>query len=175
MARTAHLGIAVVLGGVAVGLVGCTAAVPVAAAPAASDPLCAQVVLATPTSLGAGLDQVPTTAQATRAWGTARSAVVLRCGVEPPGPTTDRCVAYEGADGVRVDWLVVPSSDGTPVPTTDGPAPVGGDADWTFTTYGREPAVEVFVPAAVAARHSTSFLDQLAPAVQLVPQGRHCL
>lgn len=156
-------------------LAGCSAAVPVSVAPQATDPLCAQIVLATPTSLGDGLDQVRTTAQATRAWGEPGAAVVLRCGVEPPGPTTDRCVAYESPEGTSVDWLVVPSTGGTPLPTAGGAGPVGGEADWTFTTYGRTPAVEVFVPAAVASEHSTSFLDQLADAVVLAPQERSCL
>ena len=46
---------------------------------------------------------------------------------------------------------------------------------WTFTTYGREPAVELHVPAAVAAERSTAFVDQLGPAVALTEQVRSCV
>lgn len=141
---------------------------PVTAGSAATDPVCAQIVLATPTSLGAGLDQVPTTAQASRAWGSAAAPVVLRCGVTPPGPTTERCVAVQAAGGPSIDWLVVPDD------STADAATVGGQTSWTFTTYGRVPAVEVHVPASVAAARSTSFLDQLGQAISLATVERSC-
>ena len=56
----------------------------------------------------------------------------------------------------------------------DDPAAQGATS-WTFTTYGRDPAVEVRVPAAVASTHSTSFLDQLGPAIAQVAPTRACL
>ncbi|HEY9593736.1 MAG TPA: DUF3515 family protein, partial [Spirochaetia bacterium] len=112
---------------------GCASAVPVDPATHATDPDCASLILATPDRLGDGLDRRRTTAQATTAWGD--PAIVLRCGIEPPGPTTDRCETVTTPDGPSVDWLVVQDDQ---------------DA-WTFTTYGRVPAVEVLVPAAVAA------------------------
>ena len=151
-------------------LSGCTAAVPVTAATAATDPLCAQIVLATPTSLGDRLPQIPTTAQATRAWGTASAPVVLRCGVTPPGPTTQRCVSVQTPCGPAVDWLVVPDDPAAGASTADG-----GTGSWTFTAYGRVPAVEVHVPASVAASVSTSFLDQLGPAMSLARKTRGCV
>lgn len=151
-------------------LTGCSAAVPVTAATGATDPLCAQIVLATPTSLGDRLRQVPTTAQATRAWGTASAPIVLRCGVTPPGPTTQRCVSVQTPGGPAVDWLVVPDD-----PAADSSTAVGGTSAWTFTTYGRVPAVEVHVPASVAASVSTSFLDQLGPAMSLARKARSCV
>ncbi len=139
-------------------------AVPVTVAPHATDPVCAEVVLATPDSLGEGLDRLDTTSQATTAWGEPTAAVVLRCGVEPLGPTTERCVTVETADGTAVDWVVV----------ADDPQDEAG-SDWTFTTYGRVPAVEVRVPAAVASARSTSFVDALGPAVSLATAERSCV
>ncbi|MGN8246065.1 DUF3515 domain-containing protein [Cellulomonas soli] len=146
-------------------LTSCTSAVPVEVAPSASDPVCAEVVLALPDELGDGLPALDTTAQATKAWGTPEDPVVLRCGVEPLGPTTDRCVTVETPGGPSVDWVVVPDEDATDAAETG----------WTFTTYGREPAVEVYVPAAVAGERSTSFVDLLGPAVWRTEQLRTCL
>jgi hypothetical protein len=143
----------------AAGLVGgCASAVPVDPATHATDPDCASLILATPDRLGDGLDRRRTTAQATTAWG--NPAIVLRCGIEPPGPTTERCETVTTPDGPSVDWLVVQDDQ---------------DA-WTFTTYGRVPAVEVLVPAAVAAERSTAFLDGLGPAIAAhTEQQRGCL
>lgn len=139
----------------------CTTPVGVSAAPHAADPACAEVVLALPRELD-GMARLRTSSQATAAWGEPDAAVVLRCGVEPPPPTTDPCVSAD--DGtVAVDWLAI-EGDATP----DG-------APWTFVTYGRDPAVEVRVPAAVAASRSTSFLLELGPAVARVDQTRACL
>jgi hypothetical protein len=146
----------------ALGTAGATAAcaprIGVPVADDAADPLCAEVVLAVPDSLGADLPQVGTTSQATAAWGAPGAAVTLRCGVEVPGPTTDLCQSV-GTGSDTVDWLVVEDGEGT----------------WTFTTYGRDPAVQVVVPPAVSANHSTSFMADLGPAVRSVPQTRQCL
>ena len=159
---------------------GCASPVPVDPPAHATDPACAALVLATPDSLGDGLARRRTTAQATTAWGD--PAIVLRCGVEPPGPTTERCVTVQSAQGPSIDWLVV--QDGATGGATAGPTPTGqptagstpGTSDWTFTTYGRVPAVEVHVPAAVAAARSTTFLDGLATAIAAhTQQQRSCL
>ena len=136
----------------------CAPTVPVTVAPFATDPVCASVVLALPRSLGEGLEQVDTDAQATAAWGDPRAAVVLRCGVEPLGPTTERCQSVTTPRGPTIDWVVVED-----------------EGDWTFTTYGREPAVEVVVPRAVATTRSTAFVDLLGPAVAQTEQQRSCL
>ena len=141
-----------------VALGGCAVTIPVEVAPDATEPVCASVVLAMPDSLGAGLPQRDTTAQATTAWGDPAAPVVLRCGVEPLGPTTEHCQTVETPGGASVDWVVVEGEDG-----------------WTFTTYGREPAVELHVPATVAAERSTAFVDQLGPAVALTEQVRSCV
>ncbi|MDO8108172.1 DUF3515 domain-containing protein [Isoptericola sp. b441] len=144
------------------GLAACSTRVPVEPAPDAGDPACATLVLSLPDTL-AGLPRLLTTSQASAAWGSADHAIVLRCGVTPPGPTTDQCVTAD--DGTySVDWVAVP-----------GATDVGGYADWTFTTYGRSPAVEVFVPAAVTDTHSTAFLMELGRAISTVPPTRHCV
>lgn len=156
--------VAAVCGAAVAALAGCASAVPVDVAPSATDPVCARVVLDTPTSLGAGLDRRRTDAQATTAWGTAEAPIVLRCGVTPLGPTTDKCVTVETPGGPSIDWVVVASKG------EDDP-----DSDWTFTTYGRVPAVEVHVPAAVATAHSTTFLDDLGQAVSHTTKVRACV
>ena len=139
----------------AVGLVAlgaCTPTITVEVAPDATDPLCASIVLALPEELG-GAERLRTTSQATTAWGTQSSAITLRCGVEPPGPTTEACQAIEDVSGTSVDWLVVEN-----------------EGSWVFTTYGRVPAVEVTVPDGVA----TAPVVDLNRAVSLAPQSRHC-
>lgn len=144
-------------------LAGCTSAVKVAVAPDATDPACASIVLALPEQLG-DLTRLTTTSQATAAWGEPTAPVVLRCGVEVPAPTTDTCVTVETPGGPSVDWV-----------TVAGEPDADGSTDWTFTTYGRDPAVEVRVPAEVTAHHSTSFVDQLGPAVAAVEATSACL
>ncbi|MEN1975230.1 DUF3515 family protein [Cellulomonas sp. P4] len=165
---------AVALAGAA--LAGCAPQVGVTVAPHATDPDCARVVLTLPDSLGDGLDEVRTTSQATAAWGDPSDPVTLRCGVEVPGPTTEQCVTMETASGPGIDWLVraeAEAADGATAPAD--PAEDPGSSDWTFVTYGRDPAVEVHVPAAVVAERSTSFLDALSPAIAQVEATRSCV
>jgi hypothetical protein len=139
----------------------CAPPVTVPAAPHAADPLCASVVLALPRDLD-GMPRLATGSQATVAWGERADPVVLRCGVEPPPPTTDPCVTVD--DGITsVDWVSV-----------EGEVIADGAAEWTFTTYGRDPAVEVVVPASVTATRSTSFLVDLGPAIDRVAPTRAC-
>ncbi|MDM7831703.1 DUF3515 domain-containing protein [Cellulomonas edaphi] len=141
---------------------GCSATIPTTVAPHATDPVCADVVLSTPDELS-GLERRDTNAQATTAWGDPEGAIVLRCGVEPLGPTTDRCVTVESPDGTSVDWVVTQGDS----EDDDGAA--------TFVTYGRVPAVEVRVPASVRAQHSTSLLIDLGAAVSRTEKQRACL
>lgn len=151
-----------VLAGAAL-LAGCAPAVSVDAAPFAHDPVCARVVLALPATL-ADAERVDTTSQGTAAWthdGPA-DAVVLRCGVEPLPPTTEQCVTATDERGRSVDWVAVPGDEESGRP-------------WTFTTYGREPAVEVVVPTSVTSERSTSFLVDLGEAVGHTHATRQCL
>src|SRR5665647_2459283 len=147
--RRARVLVAVLLAGTACGVTGCAASITVPAGPYAADPLCAAVVLALPRDLD-GMARVGTGSQATAAWGDPRDPVVLRCGVEPPAPTTDPCVTAD--DGTTaVDWVAVEG-----VPAADG------TAAWTFTTYGRNPAVEV-VPDRPGARGGPGGADAGVP------------
>ena len=61
-----------------------------------------------------------------RAWGD--PAIIAICGYAAPPPSTLECIAVDG-----VDWVVQPRSNGV-----------------QFTTYGREPALDVLVPSAYA-------------------------
>lgn len=130
-------------------LAGCAQAVPFEPAPEAQDPDCASVVVRLPDTV-AGLEQRDTNAQGTGAWGSP-AAVLLRCGVEEPGPTTDRCVSVDG-----VDWVIDES---------DAPR-------YLFTTYGRSPAIEVLVDNDVVS--GTSAITDLSGAVSVLPAERAC-
>ena len=144
-------------------LTGCAAAAEVTAAPFADDPVCAEVILALPQVL-ADAERIDTTSQGTAAWTHDRpqDAIVLRCGVPPLPPTTDRCVTATDGAGTSIDWVTVPGDEAAGTP-------------WTFTTYGREPAVEVIVPTSVTSERSTSFLVDLGAAVSHTAQTRQCL
>ena len=114
-----------------VGLASC-GTVRVPAGPAAETPVCADIVIAVPPQL-LGQERTETSSQGTAAWGTGEDTVVMRCGVTPPGPTTDLCTRLEDGGGVTVDWIVRED-----------------DGVVRYTTYGREPAIDVTVPRSVA-------------------------
>lgn len=102
--------------------------------PAASDPTCADVMIAVPPTL-LELERTETSSQATAAWGSGDDTIVMRCGVTPPAPSTDMCTTLEDADGVQVDWIVKQEE---------------GEEIVQYTTYGREPAIDLTVPRSVA-------------------------
>ena len=139
-------------------LAGCAPLVTVPAAPEASDPRCAVVLQRSPEVL-LGLERRTTTSQASRAWG-APEPVVLRCGVTPPGPSTERCIRVEDAAGGSVDWLALQAEDA-----------------WLFVTYGRRPAVEVVVPVSALGDDGqpTAPLVDLSYAVSATDVERSCL
>jgi Protein of unknown function (DUF3515) len=132
-----------------VALAGCTQAVAFEPGPQATDPDCAAVVVRLP-DVVAGLAERETNAQGTGAWGDPAS-VLLRCGVEPLGPTTDRCVSVDG-----VDWVIDES---------DAPR-------YLFTTYGRTPAVEVFIDNDVVS--GTTAIADVSAAVSAIPAEGGC-
>ncbi len=140
-----------ILAAAAAGLVlsGCSPVVDVAPAKDAANAACAPMMLALPDAIGdARLRK--TNSQATSAWGDP-SLVVLRCGVNVPGPTTDRCVTVNG-----VDWVI---KEGDPV--------------WTLTTYGREPATEILMdPDKIS---SATVLADLAVSAQKIKATRNCV
>ncbi len=105
---------------------GCANPLVVEAAPYAADVQCASMMLGAPDAVG-GLPMRATSSQATAAYGE-DPAIVVRCGVEPPGPTEDSCVAID-TPTTSQDWVV----------TEDG-------VNWTAVSFGRSPALEVTIP-----------------------------
>lgn len=104
-------------------LTGCSSTVALEPAPDANNPACAEVTVRLPDAIG-DLNRRWTDAQATGAYGDP-TAVIISCGVEVPGPTASlQCSTLAG-----IDWLV----DDTLFPKV------------RMTTYGRNPAVQVFV------------------------------
>jgi hypothetical protein len=132
-------------------LAGCAPIVALKPAADAVNPACAKVIVALPETV-AELPSRETDAQATAAWGTP-TGVILRCGVPVPDPTaTLPCITVQG-----VDWL----RDGT------------NDPNYVFTTYGRDPAVEVIFNGTDVSGLST--LTDLAIAVAKIPATRECI
>ena len=133
-------------------LTGCGSTVTVDGAPDNADPNCASVMLAMPESVS-GMDQRETSSQGTTAYGDP-SAMIVRCGAEEPGPTTDPCTNVNG-----VDWLI------SEVPDQKD--------QWRAVTYGRSPAVEVLFDSS-RVPSSTALVDT-GSAVQNIEQTRQCL
>jgi hypothetical protein len=147
--RIRLVGVALATTTAALALTGCSPIVNLQAAPDASDVSCADLVVLLPDTVA---DQAAreTDAQGTGAWGDPAS-VLLRCGVPPLGPTTDRCVSVDG-----IDWVIDESE-----------AP-----QYLFTTYGRTPAVEVLVDNDVVS--GTSAISDLSRAVGVIPAEGGC-
>ncbi|MFG6491725.1 DUF3515 family protein [Microbacterium sp. P03] len=123
---------------------GCAATVSLQPAASANDPACADVSVRLPATVG-GEARRWTDAQATGAWGDP-AAVILTCGLAPPGPSTLPCQTVGG-----VDWLI-----------DDADAP-----KYRFTTFGRSPAVEVYLDYDVVGGADT--LSELSSAVSTLP------
>lgn len=127
-------------------------------APDANNPLCAEVMVRLPDRVD-GEDRRWTDAQATAAWGSP-AKVLFTCGVEPPGPTTLDCVEVS-----TVDWII-----------DDSDAP-----RFRMTTYGRTPAVELFIDTEVTEDgqvgvSSRTVLDVFSPILrQILPRDGQCI
>ncbi len=151
------------------GLAACAPSIGAVPADDAANPACAPVMLALPETLAGDLptDPVP---EGVAAWSTnSGEAVTLRCGVEVPGPSTERCITVESGD-TSVDWLALEGDDEM--------VPEHGRRDngaWTFVTYGRVPAVEVVVPTERGGDQPTAVLVDLAPAIERTTAERHCV
>jgi hypothetical protein len=134
----------------AVLLGGCSTAVEVGLADQSGDPACSAAGQHWPADVSS-LRPVATSPQSpsVHAWGD--PAVIARCGVATPGPSTDGCLTVNG-----IDWLATPLNDGT-----------------RFVTYGRSPALEVLVP-----KHYTpegALLPVFTDAAKQLPTtDRHC-
>jgi hypothetical protein len=131
-------------------LTGCAGAVALEPAADATDPACADVIVRLPDTV-ADAPRRETDAQATGAWGSPAS-ILLRCGVPGYGPTTLPCDNVNGVDWIR----------------DDSKAPM-----YTFTTFGRTPAVEVVLDSESVSSSST--LVDLTQAVSIIPQTSQCL
>ena len=112
--------------------------------PSASSPACTRLISRLPSSL-LGFRRSSAPARGTAGWG----ALVLRCGVPEPGPTSTGCIGVNG-----VDWVF--SEDAT---------------RYRFITYGRSPAVELTVPITVPRTRAPGALAVLTDAVEPVPQS----
>jgi len=132
-------------------LAGCAPTVALEPAPEATSTVCAEVSVRLPDTV-AGLAKRLTNAQATGAWGEPAS-VILHCGVPSPAPTAELpCITVEGIDWLRDDK---------------------DDPNFIFTTYGREPAVEVIINGDQAS--GLEALTDLAPAVGRLPVEGTCV
>jgi hypothetical protein len=112
-------------------LAGCATTISLNPPPNGNDPRCAEVMTDLTALSGGtldGQDRRWTDAQSTAAWGNP-ATIILACGVTPPGPTTLKCINIGG-----VDWIV--DSSKTP--------------KLTVTTYGRTPAVQLFLDSSAS-------------------------
>ena len=155
-ARSARLALVAV---VAAALGACSPTIDVPAGSDAGNPLCAKAVLITPVEVG-GLSKVKASSQATAAWGEPGAAITLRCGVDQPAIGVGNCqeiVVPIGGVDTSFDWITDSDENG-----------------WTFTTYGRDPAITVQVPAAVEGQPTAALVD-LAVAVNEIPVTKRCV
>jgi Protein of unknown function (DUF3515) len=130
-------------------LSGCVATIALTPAPHATARACADVMVHLPDTVDQQ-SQRETNAQGTSAWGTP-DAVILYCGVAVPSPTsTLPCVQVGSVYWLRDDL---------------------GGSKFAFTTYGRNPAVQVQIDnSKVVAGPS---LDDLGGAVSYAPTTGH--
>lgn len=138
---------------IGVALSACDSSDPIKATPAvhATTAACAKADKSWPIQVGTLKPYAVTTpSNSVRAWGTSSSnAIIARCGVSMPGPTTDPCVNVSGIDWVQHEL----------------------EGGYMFTTYGRNPSIEVLVPNSVGT--APLFLPAFAKAAAAIPQGSH--
>ncbi len=136
---------------------GCATTVHLEPADDANNPLCADVTVGLNNAGSiADLDRRWTDAQATAAWGESGndSAVLLRCGVTVPAPTAElQCVSLEG-----VDWLV----DASDTPYL------------RLTTYGRDPAVQLYIDTETVSSNDVISSRALVGAITSIPADGKC-
>jgi hypothetical protein len=148
--RTAPAAITLALA-IVLALVGCTPNVVLEPADDANSPDCAAVIVRLPDTVG-GLAERQTTAQSTAAWGEP-DQVVLRCGVAVPSASELPCIDK------GVFWLRDDSNE----------------SFWRFTSFGRDPAIDVAVDKDIASGPGV-VLDDLENAVSFTPaNGRECV
>ncbi|MDG2496628.1 MAG: DUF3515 family protein [Aquiluna sp.] len=133
----------------ALSLSGCVQAVSLEAAEDANNPVCAEVMVRLPATLGEHEIRY-TNAQATAAWGNP-AVILLRCGLEPVEVSALPCVTAGSTD-----WLVDESA-----------AP-----NFRFISYATTPAVEVVINSENASGVTT--LEGLAQALSPLPKSKVC-
>lgn len=155
MSRRPAIVIALLLGAGLLG--GCSSTVHLEPAEDANNPLCADVTVGLKNADSiADLDRRWTDAQATVAWGEPEgdAAIILRCGVTVPGPTAElQCVTLEG-----VDWLV----DASDTPYL------------RLTSYGRDPAVQLYIDTEVVSSNDVIGSRTLVGALTSIPADGRC-
>lgn len=155
MSRRLVPAVLVLLGAALLG--GCSTTVHLEPAEDANNPQCAEVSVGLQNANNvAGLDRRWTDAQATGAWGEdgEASAIILRCGVAVPAPTAElQCVTLEG-----IDWLV----DASETPFL------------RLTTYGRDPAVQLYINTTVVSSNDVISNRSLVGAITAVPTEGKC-
>ena len=155
MSRRLALTAVILLGTALLG--GCSTTVHLEPAEDANNPLCAEVSIGLQ-NVGsiADMDRRWTDAQATGAWGIAGepSAIILRCGVAVPAPTSElQCVTLE-----NVDWLV----DASDTPYL------------RLTTYGRDPAVQLYIDTGSVSSNDVISTRTLVGAITAIPSEGKC-
>lgn len=135
----------------ALALAGCgsgAGAVKVSVAAYSSNPLCAKASAHWPATVSSQSSRkVSVSSPTVRAWG--NPAIIARCGVGTPAPTSSGCLQTNG-----IDWVSSPLDDGT-----------------RFVTFGRSPAIEVLIPTKYAAWGLAAFA---AAAGQIPQNAGHC-
>ncbi|MGB3186799.1 MAG: DUF3515 family protein [Ornithinimicrobium sp.] len=127
-------------------LAGCTSSVKAAPFEGADAlPACQDVAALWPTTVGGENSRVTAANSDTvAAWGD--PAIIARCGATPPAPTTSQCL-----DIADIDWVAERLEDGV-----------------QFTTYGRDPAIQVLVPQNYATE--ALVMPAFAAAATAIPQ-----
>jgi Protein of unknown function (DUF3515) len=146
--KLALAAVAVVAAGL---LTGCAPTIALTPAAHATSAKCASVVVLLPNTVSS-LPQRETNAQGTGAWGEPPD-ILLHCGVPVPDPTSS--LPCDTVDGI--DWLL--KSDPNNV--------------FTFTTYGRDPAVSVTINSKDVKADGNRALSDLAIAVAEIPGSKH--
>lgn len=113
----------------------------------AANPLCTKASRHWPATVANQKSRPVSTKSITvHAWGD--PAIIARCGLTAPGPTSTGCLTVDG-----IDWVGTKLSDGG-----------------RYLTYGRSPAIEVLVPTKY---DELPPLGAFTAAARQIPQGPH--
>jgi len=120
-------------------------------APRATASPCVQAMAAAP-ALMLDKARVPLSTAGAAAWGS--PTIIARCGLDEPAPSRRTCLEVDG-----VDWVIDEAAD-----------------PMTAISYGRSPAVELWVPASYGVSALPSALVDAAPIARALPTtARACI